>query len=93
MSLLDMTVSKEEWAHKAKNVARFADYAATSEKGAYEGLPLLRKALMAMSNFDDVHRQAIVEFVLQWQERNYEPLWDTLVEMWKAHREVEENEA
>ena len=62
-------MNREEWIRKAGAVGRFGSGAATSEKGAYEGIPLLYQALNCFGNFDDGNRQGILDIVTEWANR------------------------
>ena len=62
-------VERKEWIRKAEAVGRFGSGAATSEKGAYEGIPLLYQALNCFGNFDDGNRQGILDIVTEWANR------------------------
>ena len=61
-------ITKEQWADKALHVARFGTSASSGEHAAWEGLPLLRKALNALSALDRNHRQGVVDIVTDWKE-------------------------
>ena len=62
-------VSRDEWVRKAEAVGKFGSGAATSEKGAYKGMPLLKQALDCFFNFDNEHRKAIADIVNKWANR------------------------
>ena len=63
-------VEREEWIRKAEAVGKFGHTAATSEKGAHKGMPLLKIALCeCFSNFDDGNRQGILDIVTKWANR------------------------
>ena len=83
-------VSREEWIRKAEAVGRFGSYAATSEKGAYEGMALLRQALECFGNFDDGHRQGILDIVTKWANREPIYLPSLVREMRIAHDKAKE---
>jgi len=83
-------ITKEQWADKALHVARFGTTASSGEHAAWEGLPLLRKALNALSALDPNHRQGVVDIVLDWQAHKYDGFWEILQAMWTAHAEETE---
>ena len=83
-------ITKEQWITKAFHVARFGTSASSGEHAAWEGLPLLRKALNALSALDPNHRQGVVDIVTQWQEDNTQPFWDILQGMYIIHDEETE---
>ncbi len=83
-------ITKEQWADKALHVARFGTSASSGEHAAWEGLPLLRKALNALSALDPNHRQGVVDIVTQWQEGYTQSFWDILQAMYIAHAEETE---
>jgi len=75
-------ITKKQWVDKALHVARFGKSASSGEHAAWEGLPLLRKALNALSALDPNHRQGVVDIVTEWQEGNTQPFWDILQHMY-----------
>ena len=83
-------VSREEWIRKAEAVGRFGSYAATSEKGAYKGMPLLYQALGCFDNFDDFHRKAVLSLVTEWANREGTGLWSLVTDMRIAHNKAKE---
>lgn len=80
-------ITKEQWVNKALHVARFGASASSGEHAAWDGLPLLRKALWALSALDPNHRQGVVDIVTEWQEGNTQPFWDILQGMYIIHDE------
>jgi hypothetical protein len=83
-------VKREEWIRKARAVGRFGTGAATSEKGAYEGMALLRQALECFGNFDDGHRQGILDIVTKWANRQGSELPSLVRDMRIAHDKAKE---
>ena len=84
-------VEREEWIRKADAVGRFGSGAATSEKGAYEGMPLLMSALCDyFSNFDDGNRQGILDIVTRWANRGLHGLPSLVHDMRIAHDKAKE---
>jgi hypothetical protein len=85
-------ITKEQWADKALHVARFGTSASSGEHAAWEGLPLLRKALNALSALDPNHRQGVVDIVLAWQSDYHQQFWEILQAMRTAHAEETERQ-
>jgi len=84
-------VEREEWIRKADAVGAFGSGAATSEKGAYEGMPLLMSALCDhFSNFDDGNRQGILDLVTKWAKREWHGLPSLVHDMRIAHDKAKE---
>jgi len=83
-------VTKEEWIRKAGAVGRFGHTAATSEKGAYEGMPLLYKALGHFGNFDANHRKGILDIVTRWANYEAVGLYQLIYDMREAHDKAQE---
>jgi len=83
-------ITKEQWADKALHVARFGTSASSGEHAAWEGLPLLRKALNALSALDLNHRQGVVDIVTDWKEGQHQYFFDILQAMHTAHAEETE---
>ena len=79
-------VEREEWIRKAEAVGKFGHTAATSEKGAHKGMPLLKIALCeCFSNFDDGNRQGILDIVTKWANREWHGLPTLVRDMRVAH--------
>ena len=83
-------VSRNEWIRKAEAVGKFGSGAATSEKGAYKGMPLLKQALDCFSNFDANHRRAISDIVSKWANREDIGLSSLVMDMKIIHQKGKE---
>ena len=83
-------VSRDEWIRKAEAVGNFGSGAATSEKAAYKGIPLLRDALDCFFNFDDEHRKAISDIVNKWANREDTGLASLVMDMRIIHQKAKE---
>ena len=85
-------VTKEEWIRKAGAVGRFDTGAASSEWGAYRGMPHLRDALKMFDVFDEKHRKAIADIVTRWANHEAVGLYDLVLDMRDAHDKAKEEE-
>ena len=87
-------ITREEWIRKAGAVGRFGSGAATSERGAYEGIPHLAEALREFTwgNFDDNHRKGILDIVTRWANHEAVELYDLVLDMREAHDKAKEEE-
>ena len=83
-------VTKEEWIRKAGAVGRFGSGAATSERGAYEGMPHLADALGHFYNFDANHRKGILDIVTLWANYEVDGLSNLVLKMQEAHYKAKE---
>lgn len=81
-------VSRDEWIRKAEAVGKFGSDAATSEKGADRGMPLLKQALDCFFNFDNEHRKAIADIVNKWANREHTGLESLVDDMRDARLEI-----
>ena len=83
-------VEREEWIRKAGAVGRFGSGAATSEKGAFEGIPLLYRALVHFGNFDKYNRKGILDIVTRWANYEAVGLYQLIYDMREAHDKAQE---
>ena len=83
-------ITREEWIRKAGAVGRFGGGAATSEWGAYLGMPLLVEALGHFGNFDKYNRKAILDIVTQWANYESVGLRNLVLKMQEAHDKAQE---
>ena len=83
-------VTKEEWIRKAGAVGRFGSGAASSEWGAYEGMPHLAEALREFGRFDANHRKGILDIVTLWANYEVDGLPNLVLKMHEAHDKAKE---